>query len=113
MYRRLCRRHWIKPTNAGDFGRQAAFDHLEAELEESSLVSTLSVFVIAAVALMLAVLPAAIALQLLTPSAGWVGVALGCLGAAAGGVKLIAVAWAMGTRLAGAHPDGGAIAAVE
>ena len=94
-------------------GRQAAFDHLEAELEESSLVSNLARLVIAALAVMLAVLPAAIALQLLTPSAGWFGVALGCFGAAAGGVKLIALAWAMGTRLVGAPSGGGAIAAVD
>jgi hypothetical protein len=68
---------------------------------------------IAAFTVSLAVLPAAIALQLLTPPVGLVGAALGCLGAAVGGVKLIAMAWAMGARLVGAPSAGGAVAAVD
>jgi hypothetical protein len=61
--------------------------------------------------LSLAVLPAAIAMRFLT-FPGWVGAALGCVCAAVGGVKLIAMAWAMGARLLGGHSAGEAIAAV-
>jgi hypothetical protein len=67
---------------------------------------------IAIIALSLAVLPAALAMRLLTFPIGWVGAALWCLSAAVGGVKLIAMAWAMGARLLGGRSAGGAIAAV-
>ncbi len=77
------------------------------------MVRALAVIGIAALAVLLAVLPAAIALRRLTPTFGWVGAALGCLGAAMVGVKLIAMAWAMGARLWGARPAGGAVAAVD
>ena len=84
---------------------------MEAELEGTSLVVALAVCGIATIALSLAVLPAAIAMRFLT-FPGWVGAALGCVCAAVGGVKLIAMAWAMGARLLGGHSAGGAIAAV-
>jgi hypothetical protein len=67
------------------------------------LGSALAEALVAVAALFLAVLPAAVALQVLALPVGWVGAALGSLGAALFGVKLIAVAWAMGTRLLIAH----------
>lgn len=66
---------------------------------------------IIAAALSLLVLPAAIAVRALAPPAEWVaGVAV--LGTVLGGVKLIAMAWAVVGRLLFARPDG-AIAAAD
>jgi hypothetical protein len=47
----------------------------------------------------MAVLPALVAMRLFAFPAGSVGVFLGCLGAAVGGVKLIAMAWGFGAHL--------------
>lgn len=88
-------------------------DEPEAELEGSSFVAVLGALAIAAAALLLAVLPAVIALRLLALPVGWVGAGLGCLGAAVGGVKLIAMAWAVGGRLAAGHPAGVAVAVAD
>jgi hypothetical protein len=63
-----------------------------------------SVIGIAAVALLLMALPAAMALRLLGLSVEWVGAALTFLGALLGGVKLMAMAWAVGGRIFTAHP---------
>jgi hypothetical protein len=49
-------------------------------------------------------LPAAVALHLLGLRVEWVGAALTFLGAALGGVKLIAMAWAVGGRFFPVHP---------
>ncbi len=58
---------------------------------------------IAGAALLLLLLPAAIALRLLALPLEWVGAGLTFFGIALGGVKLIAMAWAIGGRLA-THP---------
>ena len=76
----------------------------QAELEGSRLVSLLAVIGIAGTALILAALPAAIAVRLVALPVEWVGAALAFLGAALFGVKLSAMAWAIGGRLLAAHP---------
>ncbi|HXN79099.1 MAG TPA: hypothetical protein VN965_10040 [Candidatus Dormibacteraeota bacterium] len=53
---------------------------------------------------MLLVLPAAIAMRVLALPAEWVGAGVAFLGAALGGVKLMAMAWAIGGRFITAHP---------
>ena len=68
---------------------------------------------IAAAALLLALLPAVIALRFLQWPVGWVGAGLGCLGAAMGGVKLIAMAWAVGGPFPAGPPARAAVAAAE
>jgi len=68
---------------------------------------------IAAVALTLAVLPAMVALGFLGLRVEWVGAGLTFLGAALGGVKLIAMAWAVGGRLLAGRPLGPAVATAD
>ena len=84
-----------------------------AELEASSLVSALAMLGIAGVAVSLALLPAAIVLRLVSFPVGGVGAAVGSLGALVLGVKLIAMAWAIGARLVEPHRPGAAVAAVD
>ena len=62
------------------------------------------------VAVALAVMPALVALQVLAFPAGGIGTFLACAGAAVTGVKLIAMAWAVGARLLARHPAGAAVA---
>jgi len=89
-------------------------DEPEPELESSSFVSTLATAAIGAAALFLAVLPAVIALRFLElPVVAWVGAGLGCVGAAVGGVKLIAMAWAVGGRMSARPPARDVIAAAD
>jgi hypothetical protein len=83
------------------------------DLEGLGLGSALAVSRVAAAALLLAVLPTAIALRVLALPGGWVGAGLGSLGAAMFGVKLIAMAWAMGTRLSRDPGAGAAVACAE
>jgi hypothetical protein len=90
--------------------RRPVVDDMGAELEGPSLVSSLAAILVAAAAVSLAVLPAAIALRVLALPVGWVSACLGSLGAAVFGVKLLAIAWAMGARLLGARRAGGAVA---
>lgn len=66
--------------------------------------------VVGIVAVFLAVVPALVALRLFAFPAGWVGVALGCLGAAMTGMKLIALARAFGARLWGPRRPRAAVA---
>jgi hypothetical protein len=68
---------------------------------------------IAAAALGLTLLPAIVALRLLEVPLGWIGAGLGSLGAAVGGVKLMAMAWAVGGRLFADRPPGHAAAAAD
>ncbi len=79
--------------------RRPLVDESDADPDGSSLGRAIAAFLVGTIALSLAVLPAAIALRVLVLPVGWVGAGLGCLGAAVGGMKLIAMAWAMGTRL--------------
>jgi hypothetical protein len=88
-------------------------DEPEAELEGSSFLCVLGAAAIAAAAVLLALLPALVALRFLELPVAWVGAGLGSLGAAVGGVKLIAMAWAVGGRLPAGHPPRPAIAAAD
>jgi hypothetical protein len=90
--------------------RRPMVDETHPDLEGSNLGSVLAVIVVAGLAVALALLPAAIALRVLELAAGSVGASLGILGAAVGGVKLIAVAWALGARLSGPHVASVAVA---
>jgi len=85
----------------------------DAELEYSSVVSGLATLFVAVVAVVLAALPAIVALRLLHLPFGWVGAGLGSVGAALGGVKLIAMAWAVGGRLVADHPAALAVAKAD
>jgi hypothetical protein len=62
---------------------------------------------------LLAALPAIVALRLLNLPFGWVGAGLGFVGTALGGVKLIAMAWAVGGRLFAGRPAGQAFATAD
>jgi hypothetical protein len=81
------------------------------ELEAPGLAAAVAPIGVVTAALFLAVLPAAIALRVLSLPVGLYEAGLGFLGVAVGGVKLIAMAWAVGGRLSAAHPAGPAIAA--
>jgi hypothetical protein len=81
------------------------------ELEAPGLMAAVATIGVAAAALFLAALPAAIALRILSLPVGLYVDGLGFLGAAVGGVKLIAMACAVGGRLSAAHPAGLAISA--
>ena len=88
-------------------------DEPDIELEHSRLTTALATLGVAAAALGLALLPALIALRLLELPFGWVGAGLGSLAAALGGVKLIAMAWAVGGRLLAGRPLGPAVATAD
>jgi hypothetical protein len=79
--------------------RRLVVDEIRSDLEGSNLPRSISVILVASVAVLLALLPAAIALRVLELPPGWVGAALGILGAAVSGVKLFAMAWALVARL--------------
>jgi hypothetical protein len=78
-----------------------------------SVVSGLATLFVAGVALVLAALPAIAALRLLNLPFGWVAAGAGCVGAAVGGVKLIAMAWAVGGRFLAALPAGASVATAD
>ncbi len=92
---------------------RSAVDEPDIELESASLTSALATLAIAVAALGLALLPALIALGLLELPFGWIGAGLGSLGAVVGGVKLMAMAWAVGGRLFADRPPGHAAAAAD
>ncbi|HKB32757.1 MAG TPA: hypothetical protein VKF16_02730 [Candidatus Dormibacteraeota bacterium] len=91
----------------------SVLDEPDVELEPASLTSALAMLGIAAAALGLALLPAIVALRLLEVPFGSIGAGIGFLGAAVGGVKLIAMAWAVGGRLRAGHPARPAVAAAD
>jgi hypothetical protein len=76
----------------------------DADLEDASIGSTIPVILVAAAALALALLPAVIALHLPVFGVDVLAAGLGGLGAAVVGVKLLVMAWAMGTRFWSANP---------
>lgn len=96
-----------------DSCRRRGFDEPDAELEHLSVVSGIATLFVAAAALLLAALPSIVALQLLNLPFGWVGGSLEFVGAALGGVKLIAMAWAVGGRLFAGRPAGQAFATAD
>jgi hypothetical protein len=96
-----------------DSCRRRGIDEPDAELEHLSVVSGLATLLVAAAAVLLAALPAIVGLRLLDLPFGWVGAGLGFVGAALGGVKLIAIAWAVGGRLFAGRPAGQAIATAD
>ena len=68
------------------------------------LESMLAMGLAGIVAVALAVAPALVALRVLAFPAGGIGAALTCVGAAVTGVKLIAMARAVGARIVAPHP---------
>jgi hypothetical protein len=86
--------------------RRPGVDEPDADLEEASLGSTLAVILVAAAVVSLALLPAAIALKVPILWADWLAAGLGGLGAAVAGVKLVVMAWAVGSRLWSTYPAG-------
>jgi hypothetical protein len=70
----------------------------------------LAMALVGIVAAALAVVPALVALRLLAFPAGGIGAALACVGAAVTGVKLVAMAWAVGARLWAPHPAAATVA---
>jgi hypothetical protein len=96
-----------------DSCRRPPVDEQDAEFEHASLVSGLATLFVAAIALVLAALPAIVALRVVDLPVGWVGAGLGLLGAAMGGVKLAAMAWAVAGRLPAGPPERAAVAAAD
>ena len=94
-------------------GRRPVVDEMVADLDRLCSGSALAVILVATAALLLAVLPTAIALRVLALPGGWVGAGLGSLGTAVFGVKLIAMAWAMGARLSRDPRAGAAVACAD
>jgi hypothetical protein len=86
--------------------RRPGVDELEGDLQEASLGSTLAVILVAAAVLSLALLPPAIALRVPVLWVDWLAAGLSGLGAAVVGVKLVVMAWAVGTRLWSPNPAG-------
>jgi len=78
-----------------------------------SVLSALAILGIAGAALVLLALPAAIAVRLLPLPGEWVGAGITVLGAALGGVKLIAMALGAGGRLLAATRTAGAVATAD
>ena len=64
---------------------------------------TLAAAIVACGALLLALVPIAIALFQPEVPFAWMGGLAGCIGAALGGVKLLAMVWAAGARLMRPH----------
>jgi hypothetical protein len=66
---------------------------------------------VGAIALLLLVLPAAVAVRVLALPVEWVEAGITFVAAVLGGVKLIAMAWAVSERFFPAHPARGVAAA--
>jgi hypothetical protein len=96
-----------------DLERRLVAYEPEVEVEAGTFVAALAAIAIATAALVLVVSPAVIAMRFVALPVGWVGTGLGCLGAAMGGVKLIAMAWAVGGRLPAIHPASATVAIAD
>jgi hypothetical protein len=79
-------------------------DELDCDLGESGLGLTLAAALVACAALVLVSVPIVIALFQPEVPLPWVGGVAGGVGAALGGVKLVALGWAAGARLMRPHP---------
>jgi hypothetical protein len=88
-------------------------DEPETELEGSSFLTVFGAAAIAVAALCLLLMPAVVALRVIDLPVTWVGAGLGFLGAGLGGVKLLAMAWAVGGRLLAGPPARPAVAAAD
>jgi hypothetical protein len=83
---------------------ELAIDQLDDDLEEGGLGLTFAAVLVACAAILLVLLPVAVAIfQPVVPLA-WAGGLVGSVGAALGGVKLVAMAWGVGARLLRTHP---------
>ena len=82
-----------------------AIDELDGgEMEDAGLGTALAAAMVACGAILLVMIPVAIALfQPVLPLA-WMGGVAASFGAALGGVKLLAIAWGAGARLLRPHP---------
>jgi hypothetical protein len=81
-----------------------AIDKLNDELEQGGPGPTLAVLLVACAAILLVLVPVAVALFQPELQLAWVGGLAGSIGAALGGVKLVAMAWGVGARLLRPHP---------
>ena len=82
----------------------SVIDELDDELEDAGLGRTLAAVLVACAALLLVLVPVAIALFQPEVLLAWMGGVAGGIGAALGGVKLVAMAWGVEARLMRPHP---------
>lgn len=78
-------------------------DQADADLAAAGLGLTLKVLLVACAAIAFALMPAAIALLAPAAPVARVAACFGTFVAALGGVKLVAMAWGLGSRLWGLH----------
>ncbi len=76
-----------------------AIDELNDEFEQGGLGPTLAVLLVACAAILLVLVPIAVALFQPALQVAWVGGLAVSVGGALGGVKLVAMAWGVGARL--------------
>jgi hypothetical protein len=88
----------------GDQVQRPTVDGLAAELEEPGLGTALAVIVVAVAALLLAVVPAAVALEASLVPVGWVAAALGGFAGFIFSLKLGVIVWGTAVQLWGARP---------
>jgi hypothetical protein len=81
-----------------------AIDELNDELEGAGLGVTLAAVLVACAAVVLVLVPVAIAVFRPEVPLAWVGGAAGSVGAALGGIKLVAMACGAGARLLRPRP---------
>jgi len=81
-----------------------AIDELDDKLEGAGLGVALAAFLVACAAVLLVLVPVAIAVFQPQVPLAWVGGAAGIVGATLGGVKLVAMAWGAGARLLSPDP---------
>jgi len=87
-----------------DLQNRSAVDELEAELEEPGLGTAVAAILVAVAALVLAVVPAAVALEAPLLPVGWVAAAIGGFVGIIFSLKLAAIAWGVAVQLWSAYP---------